>query len=105
MAAEQTETRHPTHRRRRKVKGPPSTLPQVPLSALQHRLDTSSDDPDEERDVGQGHKTLRSTSTIPRSDSVRAWAPHGYDNVMGVSSLSERKTDSEKIRSRGKIGN
>ena len=40
---------HPTRGRGRKFKGPPSNLPQLPLTAIQHRLDTSSDNLEEEK--------------------------------------------------------
>ena len=92
---------HPTHGRKRKVKRPLSNLPHLPLSAFQHRLDTSSEEAEEERVFGQEPKRLRSTWKTPRNAPARAWAPHEYDNIMGIGSVSspsesEKETDSER---------
>ena len=84
-----------TRGRTRKFKTPPSILPQLPLSTLQHRLEASSDQLEQ----------LRSTSKTPRSGSARAGAPHKYDNIMGigpVSSPSETETGSEKTDQGGR---
>ena len=59
---------HPTRGRRRKVNGPP-ILPRLLISAVKHRLDTSSGDLGEESGLGQEPKRQRSTSTTP----VRLW--------------------------------
>ena len=95
MATEQTETRHPTHAGRRRSKDFSRFL-----TCLCQRCSIDwTRRPEEERHVRQGPKRLRSTFTIPQSDSARAWAPHGYDNAMGIGPVSypsERDTDSEK---------
>ena len=88
-----------------KVKGPLSARPQVLLFALQHKLDTTSDNPEEKREkererervVGQEPKRLRSTFFNPRSDSAKEWAVG--TRIGPVISPSERhteKTDQER---------
>ena len=56
-ATESAKMTHPTRGRRRKVKGPLAGLPRLPFVAL-HRLDTSSEEPEEERVQGQDSKRL-----------------------------------------------
>ena len=93
---------HPTRGRRRKVKGPPAVLPQLPASAMQHRLGTSSGEPEEESAIGQQPKRQRSTSTTPISDSGRARAPFELDRLMGVGSVRtpcRGDSDSERTNS------
>ena len=116
MASDQSSTAvgrdvvFPTRGRRRMVNGPLVTnLPaELPFLAARQRLDTSSDDLGEERIDEQEPKRLRSTSTTPRSESARAWAPHDYDNIMGigpVSTLSDEETDSERADLEGSDDN
>ena len=93
MASEQIEASasrimRPRRGKRPKVKGPPFALPQLPLLAVQHRLDTSSDELEEEKSARQEPKRLRSTSSNPGSETAGAWAPHDYDNVMGIGPVS-----------------
>ena len=72
----------------------PSNLPHLPLTVLQHRLDTSSGDAEGKRVWRQDPKTLRSTSNTPRSttpvgESGRAKAPFELDKLMGIVHLRE----------------
>ena len=113
MASEQIEqdvsnaAMHPARGRRRKVKGPLSSFPQLPSSALQHRLDTSSDEFEGQNAIGQGPKRLRSASTTPISDSGRAKAPFEWDNLMGIgpvsSTLEETLIQKEPIGKREQL--
>ena len=76
-----------------------SILPELPFTPLQHRLDTSSDELEGKRALGQEPKKLRSTSATPRDDFAKAWAPQWYGNFMNidsVTSLSARDSDLER---------
>ena len=70
----------------------------MPFLATRHRLDTSSDELEKERIADQEPKRLRATSTKPRSEPARAWAPHEHDNFMGIGPVStpSRGSDSER---------
>ena len=73
------ECSHPTARRRRREKGPPST--QLPLPRLEHASDTENEHSDDSAGEKEA-KRQRSEPTTPVSTSSRL--PYEYDAIMGI---------------------
>ena len=86
----------PTGRKRRKAKGPPVPNPLPDWPPLPSGLEVSADDLEEEN--GEG-KRLRSTSTTPRSEPLRARDPFEYECSWGrLPQTPHFRVDKKKIR-------
>ena len=86
------ENPHPTAGRRRRDKGPPSTVPIAPdaLPRLERVNDTESDRSDDSAGEKEA-KRQRSEPTTPVSTSSRL--PYEYDALMGITRVGTKEAE------------
>ena len=83
---------HPTAGRRRRDKGPPSTVPSAP--GVLPRLERVNDTESERSDDSAGEKEAkrqRSEPTTPVSTSSRL--PYEYDALMGITRVGTKEAE------------
>ena len=86
------ENPHPTAGRRRRDKGPPSTVPSAPgaLPRLERVNDTESDRSHDSTGEKEA-KRQRSEPTTPVSTSSRL--PYEYDALMGITRVGTKEAE------------